>query len=100
MSIDSTIYNSKEIIKKEIWGICDADLGQVQKVGIEYIVSQRGTIDSDKFYIPKNSHFLLFVLSYLILKINVLVYWITLNDSRYIVDWLTHSAWLFMFYMF
>ena len=54
MSIDSTIYNSKEIIKKEIWGICDADLGQVQKVGIEYIVSQRGTIDSDKFYIPNN----------------------------------------------
>ena len=50
----STIYNSKDTIKKEIWGICDADLGEVHEVGIEYIISQRGTIDSDKFYIPKN----------------------------------------------
>jgi hypothetical protein len=54
MSTDYTIYNSKDTIKKEIWGIYDADLGEVQEVGIEYIVSQRGTIDSDKFYIPNN----------------------------------------------
>jgi len=54
MSTDSTINNSKGTIKKEIWGIYDDDLGEVHEVGIEDIISQRGTIDSDKFYIPNN----------------------------------------------
>jgi len=54
MSTDSTIYNSKDTIKKEIWGICDAYLGEVHEVGIQYITSQIGIIDSDKFYIPNN----------------------------------------------
>jgi hypothetical protein len=38
MSTDYTIYNSKDTIKKEIWRIYDADLGEVQEVGIEYLV--------------------------------------------------------------
>ena len=59
MSTDSTIYNSKDTIKKEIWGIYDDDLGEVHEVGIEDTISQREIIDSDKFYIPNNQPFVL-----------------------------------------
>ena len=87
MSTDFPIYNPTVVYKKEARGLRDeVDLGEVQEVGTEYVLTKKGTIDSDKFYIPKNSHFLLFVLCYLILKINVLFYWITLNDSKYIMD--------------
>jgi hypothetical protein len=33
MSTDYTIYNSKDTIKKQIWGIYDVDLSEVQEVG-------------------------------------------------------------------
>jgi hypothetical protein len=54
MSGDSTIYNPEDIIKKEARGLGDdADLGEVQEVGIEYIVTQKGIFDKDKYLIPK-----------------------------------------------
>jgi len=56
MSSDSnTIYNPEDIIKKEARGLGDdADFGEVQEIGIEYIVTQKGIMDKDKYYIPKN----------------------------------------------
>jgi hypothetical protein len=55
MSSDSTIYNPEDIIKKEARGLGDdADFGEVQEVGVEYIVTQQGILDKDKYYIPKN----------------------------------------------
>lgn len=54
MSQDSPIYNPEDIIKKEARGIDDTDLGEVQEVGPEYILTEKGTLDRDKFYIPKN----------------------------------------------
>jgi hypothetical protein len=49
------IYNSKDILKKEARGIDDnTDLGEVQEVSPEYIVTQKGTLVVDKFYIPKS----------------------------------------------
>ena len=50
----STAFNPQEIIKKEARGLGDADLGEVQQVTGEFIVTQKGTIDKDVFYIPKN----------------------------------------------
>lgn len=50
----NTRYNSAEIIKKEARGLGDANLGEVQDVGADYIITQKGTVDKDKFYIPKN----------------------------------------------
>jgi hypothetical protein len=32
----------------------DADLGEIQEILGEYILTQKGKIDKDKFYIPKN----------------------------------------------
>ena len=54
MSSNSTIYNPEDIIKKEARGIDDADFGEVQEVGVELIVTQKGILDKDKYYIPKN----------------------------------------------
>jgi hypothetical protein len=54
MSSDSNIYNPEDIIKKEARGLGDdADLGEVQELGIEYIVTQKGIFDKDKYLIPK-----------------------------------------------
>lgn len=55
MSSNSTIYNPEDIIKKEARGLGeDADFGEVQEVGVEYIVTQKGILDKDKYFIPKN----------------------------------------------
>jgi hypothetical protein len=55
MSTESPIYNPEDVIKKEARGIEDeSDLGEVQEVGTEYILTKKGAIDGDKFYIPKN----------------------------------------------
>jgi len=50
MSNDSnTIYNPEDVIKKEARGLGDdADFGEVQEIGIEYIVTEKGILDKDK----------------------------------------------------
>jgi hypothetical protein len=49
------IYNPEDVIKKEARGLgYEVDLGEVQEVGTEYILTKKGTIDGDKYYIPKN----------------------------------------------
>jgi len=54
MSSDSIDYNPGDIIKKEARGLGEADLGEVQEISGEYIITQKGSVDKDKFYIPKN----------------------------------------------
>jgi hypothetical protein len=50
-----TVYNPEDIIKKEARGLGeDADFGEVQEIGIEYVVTQKGIMDKDRYYIPKN----------------------------------------------
>jgi len=49
------IYNPEDVLKKEARGIDDnADLGEIQEVSPEYIITQKGTLVVDKFYIPKS----------------------------------------------
>lgn len=45
---------STNIIKKEAKGFENTDLGEVQDVSREYIITQKGTLHKEKFYIPKN----------------------------------------------
>jgi hypothetical protein len=55
MATDFPIYNPTVVYKKEARGLRDeVDLGEVQEVGTEYLLTKKGSIDSDKFYIPKN----------------------------------------------
>lgn len=42
-----------DVIKKEARGLDTSDLGEVQEIGQNYIVTQRGTVDREKYYIPK-----------------------------------------------
>jgi hypothetical protein len=54
MSTDFSIYNPTVVNKKEAKGLREVDLGEDQEVGTEYVLTKKETIDSDKFYIPKN----------------------------------------------
>ena len=47
-------FNWDKVIKKEARGIDNCDLGEVQEVERDGIVTQRGILGKDKFYIPKN----------------------------------------------
>jgi hypothetical protein len=46
--------NWNEIIKKEARGINDFDLGEVQEIQNDVVVTQKGILDKDKFYLAKN----------------------------------------------
>jgi uncharacterized protein (TIGR02271 family) len=42
-----------DVIKKEARGSNDDDLGEVQEVGNTYVLTQKGLISKNKFYLPK-----------------------------------------------
>jgi hypothetical protein len=46
--------NWNDVIKKEARGNNYEDLGKVQEVKDNYVIVQRGTINKEKFYIPKD----------------------------------------------
>ena len=51
----TTDYNPEDIIKKEARGLGDdTDFGEVQEILGEYIITQKGNVTKDRFYIPKN----------------------------------------------
>jgi uncharacterized protein (TIGR02271 family) len=43
-----------DVIKKEARGRGDEDLGEVQETGQDYVLVQRGIVNKEKFYIPKD----------------------------------------------
>ena len=43
-----------DVIKKEARGSEDEDLGEVKETGQDYVLVQKGMINKEKFYIPKN----------------------------------------------
>ena len=43
-----------DVLKKEARGIDDEDLGEVQEVQGNYVLVQKGIINKEKFYIPKD----------------------------------------------
>jgi hypothetical protein len=50
----SNITNWDDILKKEARGKNDYDLGEVHDVEPEIVVTKRGLVDKDKFYLPKS----------------------------------------------
>ena len=54
MSSSSSSIDWSDVIKKEARGSNDEDLGEVQEAGQNYVLVQRGMINKDKFYIPKD----------------------------------------------
>jgi hypothetical protein len=51
---NNTDINWNNIIKHDSRSIDDADLGKVQGLFEPFVVTERGTINKEKFYIPKN----------------------------------------------
>ena len=55
MSTDTTDFNSEDIIKKEARGLGDdSDFGEVQEILGEFIITQKGTVDKERYYFPKS----------------------------------------------
>lgn len=50
----NNITNWDDIVKKEARGINDYDLGEVHQVDPEIVVTKKGVLDKDKFYLPKS----------------------------------------------
>src|SRR5205085_10464549 len=50
----TTDVNWNDIVKHDTRSIDDADLGKVQGLYEPFVVTERGTINKEKFYIPKS----------------------------------------------
>ncbi|MDF0680789.1 MAG: hypothetical protein P0116_07490 [Candidatus Nitrosocosmicus sp.] len=53
MSIDNNV-DFTDVIKKEARGINDADLGEVQEVRQDSVITKAGVVDKEVYSIPKN----------------------------------------------
>ena len=42
------------VIKKEARGLDDYDLGEVQEIHDEIVITKKGVVDKDKFHLPRN----------------------------------------------
>ena len=51
----SNIYNPEDVLKKEARGVGDFDLGVIKDLSDEYVITEKGLIDKDRFYIPTSS---------------------------------------------
>ena len=43
-----------DVIKKEARGISDADLGEVQEIRLDNVITKAGVVDKEVYSIPKN----------------------------------------------
>jgi hypothetical protein len=47
-------FDWKDILKNEARGINNEDIGEVQEVTQDYILAEKGLINKEKFYIPRD----------------------------------------------
>jgi uncharacterized protein (TIGR02271 family) len=52
--MSSSSIDWDDVVKKEARGSNDEDLGEVQEVGQNYVLVQKGMINKEKFYIPRD----------------------------------------------
>ena len=48
------IIDWDKVIKKEARGLDDYDLGEVQEVNEDTVITKKGVVDKDKFYLPRS----------------------------------------------
>lgn len=46
--------NWSEVIKKEARGINDYDLGEIQEISEDFVITEKGLVDKSKFILPKS----------------------------------------------
>ena len=54
MTMSDLNINWDEVIKKEAFGIADYNLGEILGVEEDHVITKKGTIDKDKFSLPKD----------------------------------------------
>ena len=52
--MSNTNIDWNDIIKKEARGINDADLGRVQEIRLDNVITKAGVVDKEVYSIPKN----------------------------------------------
>ncbi len=52
--MSNNTINWADVIKKEARGINDADLGEVQEVRSDFVITKAGVVDKEVYSIPKN----------------------------------------------
>ena len=52
--MSNTDIDWNDIIKKEARGINDADLGEVQEIRLDNVITKAGVVDKEVYSIPKN----------------------------------------------
>jgi uncharacterized protein (TIGR02271 family) len=53
MENNTSSIDWNDVIKKEARGTDDSDFGEVQEVGQNYVLTQRGTLEKERYYVPK-----------------------------------------------
>jgi hypothetical protein len=48
-----TRFAWNEMMKKEVRGINNFSLGEVQSIGSNFVVTEKGTVSKHKYYLPK-----------------------------------------------
>lgn len=43
-----------QVIKKEARGLDDYDLGEVQELNDQFVITKKGVVDKDRFYLPRD----------------------------------------------
>jgi len=43
-----------QVIKKEARGLDDYDLGEVQELDNQFVITKKGVVDKDRFYLPRD----------------------------------------------
>ena len=51
---NNPVFNPEEIVKKEARGISNNFLGQVQEITSDNIVVEKGSVEKERYYFPKN----------------------------------------------
>ena len=51
--MQSSSISWNDVIKKEAKGLNDFSLGEVQSIGRDFVLTEKGHISKEKFYIPK-----------------------------------------------
>jgi len=49
-----TSWNTEDVFEKEARGVGDFELGVVKDVSDDYVITEQGLIDKDRFYIQKS----------------------------------------------
>jgi hypothetical protein len=52
--MSQSVFSWNDLIKKKATGIDDCDMGQIQEITTDIIVTKKGILDKKRYFLPKN----------------------------------------------